>query len=297
VFSRPWRQPTRGKRANAGRTSSSQPAALRRTRHREKFPCADPWLSLLQSKAGFDVIVVGSGMGGGTLADALADAGVNTLLLEAGSLLFPSNVADLPGPNDVFAVKALENLEGSELTRDVCINFGGCSVFWTGLVPRMATWELSRWPDEIADYLTRGGYDDAERTIRKQTEFNAFQQQLRSELEAALPDYEVGFLPRSFHQPTSRLSARAGNPDETDGSIFHGRAADRLPNHERTQRPRDTVCGSQHLGGSGGRTPEASRRRRGARSPDRRAVPVFGAVGCSSGWRNAKPLHRTPKRG
>jgi choline dehydrogenase-like flavoprotein len=44
----------------------------------------------------FDVIVVGSGMGGGTLADALADAGVNTLLLEAGSLLFPSNVADLP---------------------------------------------------------------------------------------------------------------------------------------------------------------------------------------------------------
>jgi hypothetical protein len=115
----------------------------------------------------FDVIVVGSGMGGGTLADALADAGVNTLLLEAGSLLFPSNVADLPGPNDVFAVKAFENLEGSELTRDVCINFGGRSVFWTGL----------------------------------------------------------------------------------------------------------------------------------ARSPDRRAVPVFGAVGCSSGWRNAKPLHRTPKRG
>jgi choline dehydrogenase-like flavoprotein len=177
-------------------------------------------LSLLQSKAGFDVIVVGSGMGGGTLADALADAGVNTLLLEAGSLLFPSNVADLPGPNDVFAVKALENLEGSELTRDVCINFGGCSVFWTGLVPRMATWELSRWPDEIADYLTRGGYDDAERTIRKQTEFNAFQQQLRSELEAALPDYEVGFLPRSFHQPTSRLSARAGNPDERPTGVY-----------------------------------------------------------------------------
>src|SRR5437660_634841 len=44
----------------------------------------------------YDVIVVGSGFGGGLLASALADAGASVLLLEAGSYLFPTHVANLP---------------------------------------------------------------------------------------------------------------------------------------------------------------------------------------------------------
>ena len=40
--------------------------------------------------------MVGSGIGGGILADQLADLGADVLVLEAGSYLFPTHVANLP---------------------------------------------------------------------------------------------------------------------------------------------------------------------------------------------------------
>jgi len=42
-------------------------------------------------------VVIGSGMGGGVLADALSDAGRPVLVLEAGSLLYPTHITNLPG--------------------------------------------------------------------------------------------------------------------------------------------------------------------------------------------------------
>src|SRR5450755_1396562 len=44
----------------------------------------------------YDAIVVGSGAGGGTLASRLADAGRDVLVLDVGSYLFPTHVANLP---------------------------------------------------------------------------------------------------------------------------------------------------------------------------------------------------------
>jgi hypothetical protein len=45
----------------------------------------------------YDVIIIGSGMGGGSLADALSDAGVKTLVLEVGGLTLPTHMTNLPG--------------------------------------------------------------------------------------------------------------------------------------------------------------------------------------------------------
>ena len=44
----------------------------------------------------YEVLVVGSGIGGGILADQLADLGADVLVLEAGPYLFPTHVANLP---------------------------------------------------------------------------------------------------------------------------------------------------------------------------------------------------------
>lgn len=38
-----------------------------------------------------------SGIGGGIVAEQLADLGADVLLLEAGSYLFPTHIANLPG--------------------------------------------------------------------------------------------------------------------------------------------------------------------------------------------------------
>ena len=43
----------------------------------------------------FDIVIVGSGVGGGVLADALAEKGLRILVLEAGSFLYPTHVYNL----------------------------------------------------------------------------------------------------------------------------------------------------------------------------------------------------------
>jgi hypothetical protein len=124
----------------------------------------------------FDAIVIGSGFSGGVLADQLSDLGLEVLVLEAGSYLFPSHVANLPrqhkvgqfdkhvwGLFDEFKVINYNNTFGSQFDGAQAFNLGGRSIFWGGLIPRMASWEMDFWPQQsIKWYLEDAGYQRAE---------------------------------------------------------------------------------------------------------------------------------------
>lgn len=168
----------------------------------------------------YDVIVVGSGMGGGILADATSDMGMRTLVLEAGPIRHLVNITDLPLPNVVESFDPYELSPGTRLTGGVSFNLGGRSVYWSAVIPRMRDWELRYWPDDVAQHLREKGYERAERLFRKRTGHPEFQQNLVANFQTAFPDLEVTHLPRSYHQPDSGPNVRDGSPDERSSGVF-----------------------------------------------------------------------------
>lgn len=153
----------------------------------------------------YDVVVVGSGMGGGLLGSRLADAGADVLVLEAGSMLFPTHVGNLArrlkyGKFDKhvwslwpdFKVVNYVNTPGSQFAGAQAFNLGGRSVFWGGLIPRQVAWELAAWPAGVRGYLLAGGFDAAEQALNcVPPPGTAYQQASRAFLENAIPGYEA----------------------------------------------------------------------------------------------------------
>jgi choline dehydrogenase-like flavoprotein len=180
----------------------------------------------------YDVLVVGSGMGGGILADATSNHGLRTLVLEAGPIRHLVNITDLPLPNLVESIDPY-TVTGDELRGGVCFNLGGRSIYWSAVIPRMKQWELDFWPEDIRTFLTtrRGltgdrreltGYERAERLFRLRPEeaYPAYQQELLAKVAAEFAPYDVTQLPRSYHVPDSRENPRPGSPDERTTGVF-----------------------------------------------------------------------------
>jgi choline dehydrogenase-like flavoprotein len=172
----------------------------------------------------YDVIIIGSGMGGGSLADALSDAGIKTLVLEAGGLTLPTHMTNLPGDWSRTAnhhrVGHFVNEPGSDFLSGVHLSLGGRSVYWSGLIPRMHDWELSFWPEPVRNFLKQGGYEPAETLLRKTRRLGPFQDQVVAKLKADLPDWHVEDLPRSVHQPFLNEAGELENIVQDSTGIF-----------------------------------------------------------------------------
>jgi choline dehydrogenase-like flavoprotein len=105
----------------------------------------------------FDYIVIGSGIGGGTIADDLADRkpGKRILVVDAGSFIYPTHVYNISRiPNGAVAVHfGVDNFQQTETPTQFIgskpqFAFGGRSIFWSGLIPQPQDWELEFFPSE-----------------------------------------------------------------------------------------------------------------------------------------------------
>ena len=165
----------------------------------------------------FDVIIIGSGMGGGVLAERLSDLGLNVAVLEAGSLLFATHIGNLPRPTKVgrfakhiwelwyrYGIKDYTQGPDSVYQGSQGYNVGGRSVFWGGLIPRMSAWEMSSWPKEIQSYLVSKGYDDAERLVKK-SDYNGwkYQEEAKRFLSKNFASIDVRDAPLGIDYPKS----------------------------------------------------------------------------------------------
>ncbi len=167
----------------------------------------------------FDVIVIGSGIGGGIVADQLSDLGRSVLVLEAGSYLFPTHVANLPrqhqvgqfdkhvwGLYDEFRVTNYENGAGSTFEGGQAFNLGGRSLFWGGLIPRMLSWEMDFWPTPIKWYLEDQGYQRAEDLMnRSPLPPSLYHDRIKQTLRTELPDYSHFDAPMAVQYSNNSL--------------------------------------------------------------------------------------------
>jgi hypothetical protein len=177
------------------------------------------------SNSDFDFIVIGSGIGGGILADALANSfgsGKRILVLEAGSFIYPTHVynfnkapnsavAEHYGVDDFKPFPSHNHFIGGKPQ----MVFGGRSLFWSGLIPQPQSWELDFFPDSVradlhGSYLKRAGERMNE---SKSLGTRAADLVKRLESSSLNNDFVIVQTPRTLDQPYL-------NPDGTPKDKF-----------------------------------------------------------------------------
>ena len=171
----------------------------------------------------FDIIIIGSGVGGGVLADALANKGLRILVLEAGSFLYPTHVYNLcrflnHRVAEKFECRTFKQPSDSAdnelyIGEQPQLNFGGRSIFWSGLIPTLQKWELKFFPPRVREDfvehpnpLKRDERDLLHRAGQKMNQsrsMGSVAQQVVKRLQNSwlAADFSVDETPRALHQP------------------------------------------------------------------------------------------------
>lgn len=173
------------------------------------------FLQYIGPRDDFDLIIVGSGIGGGVLADDLADrigAHKRILVLEAGSFIYPThvyNICRFPNANvakhfacDTFwqtGNPGTQNYIGEKPQ----LNFGGRSIFWSGLIPTIQGWELQYFPARVRQDLAQGLLNLAGETMNESRSMGAVAQAVVTRLRQSplAADFSIQETPRALHQP------------------------------------------------------------------------------------------------
>jgi len=173
---------------------------------------------ILQYQGGrndFDIVIVGSGVGGGVLADDLAERlrhHKRILVLEAGSFIYPTHVYNCSRfPNASLAKhfgcvtfhQAGDSGSQNYIGEEPQLNFGGRSIFWSGLIPTLQGWELHYFPDRVRADLVGGLLNRAGETMNESRSMGATAQAVVARLRQSplAADFSIQETPRALHQP------------------------------------------------------------------------------------------------
>lgn len=173
------------------------------------------FLQYIGPRDDFDIIIVGSGIGGGVLADDLADrlgAQKRILVLEAGSFIYPTHVYNLCRfPNaslarhfgcDTFWQHGTAHAQHF-IGEKPQLNFGGRSIFWSGLIPSIQGWELEFFPARVRHDLENGLLAAAGETMNESRSMGSTARAIVAKLRQSplAQDFSIQETPRALHQP------------------------------------------------------------------------------------------------
>lgn len=177
------------------------------------------FLQYIGPRDDFDIVIVGSGIGGGVLADDLAErlgAHKRILVLEAGSFIYPThvyNVCRFPNASlakhfgcDTFwqgGAPGSQDFIGEKPQ----LNFGGRSIFWSGLIPAVQGWELDFFPFRVRQDLEGGLLNRAGETMNESRSMGSTAQAVVARLRQSplASDFSIQETPRALHQPYLEL--------------------------------------------------------------------------------------------
>lgn len=173
------------------------------------------FLQYMGSRDDFDIIIVGSGIGGGALADDLAErygSQKRILVLEAGSFIYPTHVYNFCRfPNFKLAQhfacdtfwQAGNNTTQNYIGEKPQLNFGGRSIFWSGLIPTMQDWELDYFPPAVRQDLAGGLLKKAGETMNESRSMGTTAKAVVDQLKQSplANDFYIQETPRALHQP------------------------------------------------------------------------------------------------